>query len=196
MKLNVCIDIDGTITEPYYWLESANEYFGKNIKPSEVTKYDIHEVLNVPREDYLKFYELHGKQMHIESEPRQDAKRILSKLNQLHNISYVTARDTKLKEITTEWFDIHGLPQAQLYLLGTHYKVDKAKELNCDIFIEDRYENAIQLAIAGFKVLLIDCYYNRKPLIPGVIRVFNWKDIYEVIEEFKIRPSQGATEIA
>ena len=53
MKLNICIDIDGTITEPYYWLELANEYFGKNIKPYEVTKYEIHEVLNMPREDYL-----------------------------------------------------------------------------------------------------------------------------------------------
>jgi len=196
MKLNICVDIDGTITEPYYWLELANAYFRKNIKPSEVTKYEIHEVLNVPREDYLKFYGLYGNQMHIESEVREDVKQILSKLNRLHNVFYVTAREAKLEKTTTEWFTRHDLPQAQLYLLGTHYKVDKAKELNCNIFIEDRYENAIQLALAGFKVLLIDCNYNRKPLIPGITRVFNWKNIYKVIEEFKIRSNEGATEIA
>jgi len=196
MKLNICIDIDGTITEPYYWLELANEYFGNSIKPSDVTKYEIHEVLNVPREDYLNFYELYAKQMHIESEVREGAKQILSKLNRLHNIFYVTARDVKLEKITTEWFTKHDLPWAQLYLLGTHYKVDKAKELNCNIFIEDRYENAIQLALAGFKVLLIDCNYNRRALIPGITRVFSWKDIYDVIQEFKIRINEGTTEIA
>jgi len=196
MKFNICIDIDGTITEPYYWLELANKYFGKNIKPSDVTKYEIHEVLNIPREDYLKFYELYREHMHIESDLREDAKQILSILKQLHNISYVTARDVALREITVEWFTKHGLPQAELYLLGTHYKVDQAKELKCHIFIEDRYENAIQLALAGFKVLLIDCTYNQRILIPGITRVFSWKDIYEVIEKFKVKPNEGATEIA
>lgn len=28
-NLNICIDIDGTITEPYYWLEISNKYFKK-----------------------------------------------------------------------------------------------------------------------------------------------------------------------
>lgn len=31
-KLNICIDIDGTVTEPYYWLNIFNKHFKKNIK--------------------------------------------------------------------------------------------------------------------------------------------------------------------
>ena len=30
-KFNICIDIDGTITDAYYWLEPCNRYFMKNI---------------------------------------------------------------------------------------------------------------------------------------------------------------------
>ncbi len=43
-NLNICIDIDGTITEPYYWLEISNKYFKKNIKPEDITVYNIEDV--------------------------------------------------------------------------------------------------------------------------------------------------------
>lgn len=181
MRLNLCIDIDGTITEPYYWLNHANRYFGTQVRPSQVTEYDIHKVLNIHNDDYLKFYEQYGEELHLESEPRQDAGMILRRLDQQHNIYYVTAREAKMTEVTERWIKIHDLPGGGLHILGSHYKVKKAEELECDIFIEDRYQNALELALAGFKVLLIDCNYNRSPLIPGITRVSNWIDIYEEI---------------
>lgn len=184
MKLNLCIDIDGTITEPYYWLKLANEYFGTSTTPSEITTYEIHQVLNIPREDYLKFYDKYGVVMHAKANLREEAKQVLWELDRQHNIFYVTARETRLKEVTEEWFYKNNLPKGELYILGTHYKVDTARELECDIFIEDRYENAIQLALSGFKVLLIDCDYNRHPLIPGITRVFSWRDIKNKIQEY------------
>ena len=52
-NLNICIDIDGTITDPYYWLSYANNYFNSNISESQITSYDISKVLNVDRNDYL-----------------------------------------------------------------------------------------------------------------------------------------------
>ncbi|WP_352420426.1 hypothetical protein [Proteiniborus sp.] len=184
MKLNLCIDIDGTITEPFYWLEKANEYFGTDIKPFEVTSYEIDQVLKIPREDYLNFYKIHGEEMHSNAEIREGAGQILQKLGKQHEIFYVSAREHSLEKTTKEWFYRHNLPKGKLYLLGTHYKVDKARELNCDIFIEDRYENAIQLADKGFEVLLIDCFYNQGLLTEGVTRIFNWRDIYDFIEEY------------
>ena len=56
-KLNICIDIDGTITDPYYWLSYANTYFNSNISESQVISYDIPKVLNISRGEYLEFYE-------------------------------------------------------------------------------------------------------------------------------------------
>jgi len=74
-----------------------------------------------------------------------------------------------------------------LFVLGNHYKVNTAKELNCSIFIEDNYNNAIQLSTAGFKVLLIDTNYNRKPLNDNIVRVNNWKDIFSIINELSLQ---------
>ncbi|OFI07247.1 5' nucleotidase, deoxy (pyrimidine), cytosolic type C protein [Clostridium acetireducens DSM 10703] len=196
MKLNICVDIDGTITDAYHWLEMANEYFKTNVKPCEVTVYYVHEVLKVTRQDYLRFYEMYGEEMHFNAILREQAKEVLCKLNKFHNLYYVTAREEKMKNVTNKWFSMNGLPNSQIYLLGSHYKVEKAKELNCDIFIEDRYENAIQLAQAGFKVLLMDCYYNRKPLISGITRVYNWSDIEKIIGEYTENTIKKLTKIA
>lgn len=92
-SLNLCIDIDGTITEPYYWIPRASEYF----------------------------------KTHIEYK----------------NVIFLA-----------------------------------------DLFIEDRYENALQLAQAGFEVLLIDCHYNQGDLPSNVTRVKHWIQIEKLIDSF------------
>lgn len=184
MKLNLCIDIDGTITEPFYWLDYANKYFKRNLTPRDIKKYEIHEVLNIPNKEYELFYEIYREEMHLKAAVRENAAETLKELDSSHNINYVTARDPGLTEITRKWLDLNNLPKGSLYVLGSHYKVNKARELKCHIFIEDRYENAIQLALGGFKVLLIDCPYNRHPLISGITRVYDWKDIKREIKMY------------
>ncbi|WP_026894425.1 5' nucleotidase, NT5C type [Clostridiisalibacter paucivorans] len=184
-KLNICVDIDGTITAPYTWVEDANKYFKTKITEKDVTKYEIHEVLGVSRESYLEFYQRHGEKLHLEASPRIYAKYGLDTINIMHNLYYVTARQKNMENVTRKWFIKENLPKGELFLLGSHYKVEKAKELNCDIFIEDRYENAIQLATAGFEVLLMDCRYNRMPVIPGITRVFNWQEVIMEIDRYQ-----------
>lgn len=196
-RLNICVDIDGTITEPYYWIAKANEYFKTNLEPKHVTKYDIHEVLGIKREAYLDFYSKYGEELHLSAKLRQNAKSVLEEIEKYNNIYYVTAREMNMQDVTNKWFEYNKLPKGKLFLLGSHYKVKKAKELNCHIFIEDRYENAIQLALAGFYVLLIDCEYNRQPLIYGITRVFGWKDIYkEIINYSQCKLNKKINEIA
>ncbi|MTI67706.1 MAG: hypothetical protein FH753_14055 [Firmicutes bacterium] len=184
MRFNICIDIDGTITNPYCWLDALNKHFNKKVEPKDVTEYEIHKVLNIAREDYLKFYDVYGEKLHLNATARSNAREVLYKLNATHNISYVTARPKRMEDVTRMWFENKNLPMTEVYLLGSHFKVKKAMELNCDIFIEDRYENALQLALKGFKVLLIDCNYNRYPLVSGMTRVFDWDDIYTEISKY------------
>lgn len=182
-NLNICIDIDGTITDAYYWLELCNEYFNTNITESQVTEYYIHEVLGVERSEYDEFYEKHKFKLHTEQKLRPDAKSVISELSLLHNIYFVTARDKSLTMLTHAYLRKNEIPYDDIFVLGTHYKVDKAKELNCSIFIEDNYDNAIQLSNAGFKVILIDTTYNRKPINSNIIRVYNWNQIYKILDK-------------
>lgn len=181
--LNICIDIDGTITDPYYWLSFANNYFNLNVTGDKVTSYDIAKILNVERNDYLKFYEENKFEIHSKQELRNDVKEALDILYMFNNIYFVTARDKSLELLTNIYLKYNKIPSDEVLVLGTHNKVPAAKELNCDIFIEDSYDNAIQLSNSGFKVLLIDTNYNRLPLNDNIIRVYNWKEIFHVITE-------------
>jgi uncharacterized HAD superfamily protein len=181
--LNICIDIDGTITDPYYWLDEANKYFNKNVTTDQVTQYYIHKVMDIDILEYQEFYEKSKIKMHSNQELREDVKKALDKLSFLHNIYFVTAREQSLTLLTHSYLKKNELKYDDLFLLGSHYKVEKAKELACNIFIEDSYENAIQLSNAGFKVLLIDTNYNRRKLNTNITRVYNWKEIYVAINK-------------
>ena len=182
-KLNICIDIDGTITDPYYWLSYANTYFNSNISESQVTSYDIAKVLNINRSEYLEFYEKFKTKIHSNQELRDDVKVILDKLYELNNIYFVTARDKSLELLTLLYLKNHQLQFNEVFVLGTSDKVPTAMDLNCDIFIEDSYDNAVQLSNSGFKVILIDTNYNKLPLNENIIRAYNWNEIFEIINE-------------
>lgn len=181
-KLNLCIDIDGTVTEPYYWLERANRYFDRQLKPEDITAYQIHRMLDIGEDDYNEFYSLYGKLLHKESKPRFGASRVIQRLHLNHSIHFVTAREEGMRETSIEWLARQRMPMDTISLLGSHYKVEKARELKSDLFIEDCYSNAVQLAQAGFDVLLIDCTYNRGPLPQKVTRVRNWFEISAIVE--------------
>lgn len=183
-RLNICIDIDGTITDPYYWLDSANKYFNMNIKPQDVITYEINEVMGITVEEFFEYYEAHGEEIHLNASARDNARDIIRELAKKHNIFYVTAREEKMADVTYQWFKEHDLPEGKIYFIGGHYKVDKAKELNCHIFIEDRYENAEQLALAGINVLLFDCHYNRQSSLPKITRIHSWHDVQEEVRNY------------
>jgi len=186
-SLNICIDIDGTITDAYYWLGLCNEYFNKNVSEDEVKEYDIHKVFGVALEDYNKFYEKYKFRMHWEQKIRHDAKAFINKLSGLHNIYFVTARDKSLTMLTHSYLRKNDIHYDDLFVLGSHYKVDMARTLVCDIFIEDNYDNAVQLSTAGFKVLLIDTNYNRHALNQNITRVYGWNQIYEIIDKLLLQ---------
>lgn len=186
-NLNLCIDIDGTITDPYYWLDSANRYFNKNIKPEEITQYSIDKIMGISREEYIKFYNKNKFVLHDKEEIRKDAGDIICKLSNTSNIYFVTARNKDLEILTYDYLNKHNIYYDDVFLLGSTYKVNIAKRLNCDVFIEDSYENAMQLSQNGIKVFLIDTSYNRYALNKNIIRVFNWNEIYEILEKMLLQ---------
>ncbi|HVI40543.1 MAG TPA: hypothetical protein VM577_07785 [Anaerovoracaceae bacterium] len=180
-RLSLCIDIDGTLTDPYYWLPRANEFFGRKIRPEEVTRYKNHEALGVEEKEYDEFYSIFGPKLHSEAEIRSGVYEVINELYKTHYIHFVTAREEKMEFVSLDWLNKHQIPLDTISLLGSHDKVQRAGELESDIFIEDCYDNALQLAGAGFDVLLIDCSYNQGPVLPNITRVYSWHQIKNII---------------
>lgn len=56
-------------------------------------------------------------------------------------------------------------------MLDSDYKIDKAKELKCDIFIEDNSLNTLQLAKVGVRVFLLETNYNKDTKHDNITKV-------------------------
>ncbi|SHI83988.1 hypothetical protein SAMN02745751_01175 [Dethiosulfatibacter aminovorans DSM 17477] len=184
-RLNICIDIDGTLTEPYYWLAMANEHFSKCVREEEVRCYEIHKTMGIELDDYLYYYEVYKYDIHNNARLREQAGEYIGKLSEWHRIHFVTARDKDLEMITFSYLCRHNIPFNSLYVTGNANKIQNAHDLNCDVFLEDSMDNAVQLARAGYKVILMDAGYNQCPeeeLHSLIVRVHTWEEAYEVIQ--------------
>lgn len=182
-RLSICVDIDGTITDPFYWVDGVNQHFKKTIKPEDVTTYGIPKSHNISEEEFLEYYKKHGAKMHLNARIREGAAYYLQALHDAHDIFYVTARLSQMNEVTESWFNKYDVPFKEIFYLGSHDKLNKAHELNCDIFIEDRLENALQLSEAGIEVYLVNCPYNQFELNEKITRVHTWEEIYNEVNK-------------
>ncbi|MBR3217043.1 MAG: hypothetical protein IKF69_11565, partial [Exiguobacterium sp.] len=66
-----------------------------------------------------------------------------------------------------------------LVMTGSHDKINVVKDLSLELFMEDRYENAISIhEETSIPVLLFDAPYNRKTLPEGVTRISTWREAH------------------
>jgi len=187
-KLNIGIDIDGTVTEANDWLLEANRYFKKSIQPKDVTRYEIEKVMGVTKEEYDEFYALCGEKIHTDTKMRFGVQEVLKSLSKNHGLHFITAREEKMRDVSVGWLRQNKIPMDTITLLGHANKAGQAKELECSLFVEDSYNNAMHLAKAGIDVLLIDCSYNKGHLPKNVTRVHNWFEIRQIIKNISFMP--------
>lgn len=182
-NLNICIDIDGTITSPYHYLPYLNDIYNKNLTEEDFTTVYWAELYGDTLEGMLD--KLHSK--HINSYSKieiiEGVKEVIAELYKENNLFFVTARNPSLQQITKDWLEKQQLSQIPLYLLGTDKKLDKAKQLKCNVFIEDNPNNALNLANGGITVILIDCNYNKDIYHRNIIRVSSWREIKNIIDK-------------
>ena len=75
---------------------------------------------------------------------------------------YITSRPIP-ESWTREWLRNHGFPHAPIYTVGhNHSKVEVAKQSGIDIFVDDRYENFVELNNAGVCTYLFDAPHNAR----------------------------------
>lgn len=75
---------------------------------------------------------------------------------------YITSRSIP-KEWTEEWLDKNGFPTMPVYCVPFNVsKVDVAKESGIDIFVDDRFENFVELNNAGICCYLFDAPHNQR----------------------------------
>ena len=179
--LTICVDIDGTLTKPYAWLEYTAEVYNKTITSEMYQTCYTAKALGIASEEYTNFYLANGKTFYYDlCTMRPYANQVMNLLDQKHRVHIVTSREKQFEDITQQLLTDHKIP-GTLHVLESFDKVTPAKELGCQLFIEDNLEIASALAEAGFPVLLMDCEYNRKPMHQLIRRVSDWEEVESII---------------
>lgn len=89
---------------------------------------------------------------------------------------YITSRPVS-EELTKQWLQLHNFPTTKVYSLGLNdSKVEVAKASGIDFFVDDRFENFVELNNAGVCCFLMDRPHNRKYQV-GHKRIFNLQEL-------------------
>lgn len=89
---------------------------------------------------------------------------------------YITSRVIPT-EWTEEWLQKNGFPSVKVYTVGIgQSKVDAAKESGIDIFVDDRYENFVELNRAGVCTFMMSASHNQRYNV-GYKRINELKDL-------------------
>lgn len=89
---------------------------------------------------------------------------------------YITSRPVS-NEITEQWLDKHGFPARKVYTVGLREsKTDVAKQAGIDIFIDDSFDNFVDLNNNGIFTYLFTANWNVKYDV-GHMRLNNLNEI-------------------
>lgn len=89
---------------------------------------------------------------------------------------YITARSID-QDVTLKWLADNGFPTAPLYCIGHEQsKIEVAKNAGIDMFVDDKFENFVELNQNGVCTYLFDAPYNRKYNV-GYKRVKSLKEL-------------------
>ncbi len=180
--MRIGIDIDGTITTAYYWLDYFNAHLGTTLKPEDVLHYDHHIDFNISLEAFKTFRMDHLLEIHRLAIARPSAVSVLNGLVKHGNETFlITAREKSLTLLTNSWLKDNQISHTKLYHLGTTDKVALAKSKCIELFLEDRYETALAMANAGIPTILFSTSYNKAPEHPLIVRIDDWLEAQALI---------------
>ncbi|PLR85929.1 hypothetical protein CVD25_04215 [Bacillus canaveralius] len=179
------IDIDGTVTCPTSMIPHLNKAFSMNITLQDIKQYDLNPLVNIGEREFAAWFAENEPLIYSTSPLAEGARDILLKWQEHHELYFISARRSDLLALTEEWFCKQGLTYHHVELIGSHDKVATAKKYNVDIFFEDKHDNAVMIHEAcRIPVILFDTPYNRAATPEGVIRVQNWRQAANWVENW------------
>ena len=99
----------------------------------------------------------------------------MNKWTKIGDFYFISPINVKLHDITLEWFRKNELHYHTIDLIGSHNKIQTIKDYHLHIFLEDKYDNAVDIyEECQIPVILFDTPYNQGATPEGIIRVENW----------------------
>jgi len=156
----IALDIDEVLAD---WVGHWSNKFGMSEKPA---------YWNFDKDIKAKFEMLKDdKNFWLSIPPLVDPKGL-----PFEPVGYVTSRNIP-QEWTEEWLQLNGFPSTPVITVGhNESKVEAIKSLNAERFVDDRYENWVEINKAGIPCYLMTQPHNSRYDV-GSLRINSLSDI-------------------
>lgn len=189
--MNIGIDIDDTLNNLSDILLEYGKRYNKENSIEHVIqkeKYDFEQAFGWNKEQENKFKEQYIGTCLSQATIKAGARECIQKLKEEgHRIFIITARTPEetvenVQEISEEWLQRNGIILDKLEI-GCEQKIDKCREHNIDVFIDDNTEHCKAVhENLGIPVILFDSIYNQDT--KDYDRVYSWEEVYEIVENY------------
>ena len=191
----IACDIDEVLF-PYLsgYVKYYNRIHKTTIKVSDFHSYNFSQVHGGTPDDIADLiYAFHDQPEFEEIEPITGSLEAITKLQELGELHFVTARQEAIATKTRDWIKKHfGIDSNRIHI-GNHWtrdsdpikttrsKAEMCRSIGARILIDDAPAYALECARDGMKVFLFDLdgEYNWNkptPLHAGITRVHNWDE--------------------
>ena len=195
MKLNIGIDIDGTINNATECnIINGIKFCKERNIPSnpDITKTDIGDMFGWTKNQRKEFLDIYFPWNVKNCGVNSGATEVIQKLYNLgHKIYIITARDenynqnylgTEMVKDTYKWFHKHRIPFHEIIFNCNNIKDQVCEKYNIDLFIDDEPGNIIQISEKGFPVIIYPQPYNKHlKNTQNTYYAKNWIDILAFI---------------
>jgi len=188
--MRIAIDIDGVLIDLMVtYCEIFNEKYKTEYTKKDVKNWEFFRDWNITEEECFEiFYQLYENSMKV---PFIDdsAPEYMRKLNTMHDVYIVSARESQYKAQILKKLNYHNVKKKIQYiaLILLHHKPYDVKiNQDFDVYVDDNPNLAESISKMKERYLLLyDQPWNQNFYCKdNVIRVFNWKEVYETINEF------------
>lgn len=165
-------------------METASAYFGEPILKAA---YYIEDAFNKTREEVAEFFAACVEDIFKNIPPRALAPETLRNLADRGCIIHlITHRDTKYRATTEQWLQRHGIPYDSLTMSSNgrgYSKKERCQELGVQFFVDDKLENAEEVASSGIYTLLFHASHNAHRS-SNLTSVRSWQEVGQHIDFF------------
>lgn len=194
--MNIGIDIDDTISDTYEVQFNVAQYYTINTlkrdgKIKELTNLNTHfynkYLHDWNDEEEMNFFTKHYKECLEKIIPKMYAVETIKKLKEEGNkIILITARfdwaDVNAEETTLKWLKENNIEYDKL-IVNAQDKAKIATENKIDVFLDDSFDNCVNVSKCNIKTYIMDSRVNRALNNDKVERVYSWPHFYQKIKE-------------
>jgi len=180
-------DIDGVLTDEMVdgkniWQREIEAYFPgiRLLEPD----FAFTTAFGLSWEEVDRFMEEKAEEVFRKVKPHRGSREFVRFLQEAgFTVHLITARFPCYDKVTREWLACHGFRPDGLWF--TDGKGALCKELGIELFVDDCYENCLDVRNHGVTALLMTAPHNLdRPEEKGIYRVSSWEDIKACVLEY------------